>query len=259
MRITHNGSPALQSSDVLCQSKPPSITQQPVRDAAHAARLLKWGATAGLAVALMGCSVLPKPQAAPLLYDFGLHGQPEAGAAAAQSRQLLEQRPLFVSDVTARGLPTNTQVMLYRLNYAQDLQLRGYQQSRWSQPVEQLVGLQLRNQLAHSRPVLSDAVNVNLGRLSGAAAPAALYVNLLRFEQVFSTPAASDAVFQAEVTLIEPSVQGDRLLGQKVFDYRVTAEPADAVGAAKAFAQASKQFTVDVDAWVTQALTPRTN
>lgn len=246
MPSIQTGSCTLQTHDLLCQPKAAAQLQP--------SRLAMWGAAAGLSMALMGCSVLPKPQAAPLQYDFGSASQQASASAANQSRQVLEQRPLFVPAVTARGLPANTQVMLYRLNYAEDMQLRGYQQSRWSQPVEQLVGLQLRNQIALHRPVLSDGLNVNFSRAAGPSAPAVLYVNLVRFEQSFSTPSASDGLLQAEVTLVEPTSQGDRLLGQKVFDYRVAAEPADAVGAARALAQASQQFTVDVDGWVSQLI-----
>lgn len=258
MPFFQKGSGTLQSKKLNIQQALP--TRQARRASRSNARLLHWSAALGLGLALTGCSVLPKPQAAPSLFDFGLAAAPAASTANASSnRQLLAQRPIYIAPVTARGLPSNTQVMLYRLNYAQDMQLRGYQQSRWSQPVEQLVGQQLRKQLAQQRPVLSDGVNVNFGRLTESSAPAMLHVNLQRFEQVFSAPAASDAVFQAEVTLVEPGLQGDRLLGQRVFDYTVAAEPADAVGAAKAFAQASTQFTADVNAWVAQLITQSAN
>lgn len=252
MPFSSNRSGALQSNHLHSQ---PAPNVRSARRAYAGARLLQWGTGLALSVTLVGCSVLPKPQAAPSLFDFGVGSAPATATGnAGNSRQVLEQRPIFVAPVTARGLPSNTQVMLYRLNYAQDMQLRGYQQSRWSQPVEQLVGQQLRKQLAQQRPVFSDGLNVNFGRLTTSAAPAVLHVNLQRFEQVFSAPAASDAVFQAEVTLVEPGLQGDRLLGQRLFDYSVTAEPADAIGAAKAFAQASAQFTADVNAWVTQLI-----
>lgn len=258
MPFFQNGSCTLQSKSFQIQQAQPGRS---ARSALPRARvLLQWGAGLGLSVALVGCSVLPKPQAAPSQFDFGVAAAPAAAAVNASSnRQVLDQRPIFIAPVTARGLPSNTQVMLYRLNYAQDMQLRGYQQSRWSQPVEQLVGGQLRKQLAQQRPVLSDGLNINFGRSNASSAPAVLHVNLQRFEQVFSAPAASDALFQAEVTLVEPSVQGDRLMGQRVFEYSVAAEPADAVGAAKAFAQASTQFTTDVNAWVAQLITQSGN
>lgn len=256
MPFFQNGSGTLPSKSLQIQQ---ALPERPAPSALPCARLLlQWGTGLSLSVALVGCSVLPKPQAAPSLFDFGVAAAP-AAAKASSDRQVLDQRPIFIAPVTARGLPSNTQVMLYRLNYAQDLQLRGYQQSRWSLPVEQLVGAQLRKQLAQQRPVLSDGLNVNFGRSNASSAPAVLHVNVQRFEQVFSAPAASDAVFQAEVTLVEPSVQGDRLMGQQVFEYSVAAEPADAVGAAKAFAQASTQFTTDVSAWVAQLLTQSGN
>lgn len=255
MPFFQKGSGTLLSKKLNIQQALPARVAH--RASRPSARLLHWSAALGLGLALVGCSVLPKPQAAPSLFDFGVASA--AVANASSNRQVLEQRPIYIAPVTARGLPSNTQVMLYRLNYAQDMQLRGYQQSRWSQPVEQLVGQQLRKQLAQQRPVLSDGINVNFGRLTESSAPAILHVNLQRFEQVFSTPAASDAVFHAEVTLVEPGLQGDRLLGQRVFDYSVAAEPADAVGAAKAFAQASSQFTADVGAWVAQLITQSSN
>ncbi|THU05383.1 hypothetical protein E9531_02265 [Lampropedia puyangensis] len=236
-----------------------SLLAAQIADVASSANLrqrsVAVSAVVAMVWALQGCSALPAPQAAPALYDFGSVVAVAAPSivGADSGHQGLLLRPVYLAEVTAQGLPDNSQIMLYRLRYSEDLQLRGYQKARWSQPVEQLVEQQLRSQLARSRPVLSDRLNVSFGR-NAQSAPAIAYVNLIHFEQAFTGPSTSQAEVQAQVTVVEPSPQGDRLLGQKRFDYSNAAPSADAVGGARALAQAAAQLSLDVDAWITTIL-----
>ncbi|WP_162846498.1 ABC-type transport auxiliary lipoprotein family protein [Corticibacter populi] len=207
--------------------------------------------TMGLVLAaatLVGCSVLPAPPTTPALYDFGLATM-NAAASSAPGAPVAQRRTLILDEVTAQGLPTASQALLYRFSYADDHQLRAYQQARWSQPVTRLLGQQLREQLERQGPVMGEAYSPSRLR-DGDRQALVLRVELDRFEQVFTSESQSTALVQLRATLVEPGLRGDRLLGQRSFVREVPAGSADAPGGARALALAAQAVAADVDAWV---------
>jgi len=192
------------------------------------------------ALLLAGCSVLPQPAVQLVHYDLGL--PPPGTSLAPQQRRAT----LVLAEVRAPGLPELGAAIFYRLAYANAQQLHPYQQSRWSQPVAQLLGLRLRSQLARQRTVLA-ASHAPAVRATGQAL-ALLRVEVEAFSQVFDAPDVSAAVVQLRATL----VASDAHPVQKLFDVRQPALTPDAAGAAQALAAASAEAIAQIDDWLTQ-------
>ena len=236
---------------------------------AAGARLASAAAVFGL-VFLAGCSVLPTPPERPVVYDFGPGlpvapaGQPAArngnGTAAMPAARL---PTLALAEVQCVGRSDNSTAVLYRLAYTDARQLRPYQLARWSLPPAQLVQQALRTQLAERRAVLSadDALaaareGASTGTASRAAnagsLPTVLRVELEEFSQVFTSASASNALVRLRATLVEPTADGEKLLGQRLFTAQAPAPSADAAGGTRALADATAQTAQAVAQWVEQ-------
>lgn len=220
---------------------------QPVagaRSAGQGGRLAHAAMAALAAFTLVACASLPTPAPAPALFDFGAL-QPVSQAPSPAVRA----QPLQLAKVTANGLPTNSQPVLYRFAYVDNNELRAYQQARWSRPVEQLVAQQLRRQLELSRPVLEDdgaAVRVR----EDHQAPYVLQVDVEQFEQRFQSEQQSVGVVRMRATLIAPGPRGDRLVGQQTFEQSVAAPSPDAAGGTQALGAATQAIAAQIDGWV---------
>lgn len=201
-----------------------------------------------IAGTLAACTALPSAPQAPAVYDFG---PPPAMAAkvGAGERQASSRRPLILESVAAPGLATDALAVQYRQSFAGGNRLRAYQQARWSQPPGQLLEQRLRHALQAERPVLGGDVAVTRIRDAGAY-PAVLKVEVLAFEQVFSSPEQSEGHVSARATLLQPRAAGDVLLGQQTFARQTPARSADAAGGAQALAQSAQAIAQDIDAWV---------
>ena len=233
---------------------------------AAGARLASAAAVFGL-VFLAGCSVLPTPPERPVVYDFGPGlpvapaGQPASsnghGTAAMPAARL---PTLALADVQSVGRSDNSTAVLYRLAYTDARQLRPYQLARWSLPPAQLVQQALRTQLGERRAVLSadDALSAardgaGLSMLAGAGSlPTVLRVELEEFSQVFSSASASTGLVRLRATLVEPTAEGEKLLGQRLFTVQAPAPSADAAGGTRALADATAQAAQAVAQWVEQ-------
>ena len=230
-------------------------------------RLASAAAVFGL-VFLAGCSVLPTPPERPVVYDFGPGlpvapvGPPAAGAAAV-ALPAARLPTLALADVQSVGRSDNSTAVLYRLAYTDARQLRPYQLARWSLPPAQLVQQALRTQLGERRAVLSadDALAAAregaspgmAGRASNAGSlPTVLRVELEEFSQVFSSANASSALVRLRATLVEPTADGEKLLGQRLFALQLPAPSPDAAGGTRALADATAQTAQAVAQWVEQ-------
>ena len=239
---------------------------------AVSARLASSGAIFSL-VFLAGCSVLPTPPERPVVYDFGpgtLAVAPAAApagvnAASAAALPAATRLPtLALADVQSVGLNDNRTAVLYRLAYTDARQLRPYQMARWAMPPAQLVQQALRNELGERRAVLSAddalaAAREGTGSNSSAAAvagagslPTVLRVELEEFSQVFSSASASAGLVRLRATLVEPTADGEKLLGQRLFTAQVPAPSADASGGTRALADATAQVAQGVSQWIGQ-------
>ena len=210
-----------------------------------------------------------------MVYDFGpgtLAVAPAAApagvnAASAAALPAATRLPtLALADVQSVGLNDNRTAVLYRLAYTDARQLRPYQMARWAMPPAQLVQQALRNELGERRAVLSadDALaaaregtgsnsNSCAAAVAGAGSlPTVLRVELEEFSQVFTSASASNALVRLRATLVEPTADGEKLLGQRLFTAQAPAPSADAAGGTRALADATAQTAQAVAQWVEQ-------
>lgn len=198
-----------------------------------------------LSAMLAACTGLPRPPEVPVSYDFGSLSGDASPVVVGDSRPAL-----VLVGVSASGLSGDAQALQYRQAYATEQRLQPYQIARWSQPPAQLLEQQLRSALQKTRPVLGE--NLRLSRTeAGVRAPAVLQIDLRSFEQIFENPTASVGHVQVQATLLQSNLDGNTLLGQKVFSIKRPAATPDAVGGAQALAQASKDISLQINEWVT--------
>lgn len=219
---------------------------------AASARALFGLKIACLAALLAGCSALPTPPARPVLYDFG----PGALAPTAAAERSAPLPPLALADVAAPGLPENGNAVLYRLLYADDgqQQLRPYSLARWSQPPEQLLQQRLREHLGQRRAVLAaqDAAAQVRNAAQGHRLPTVLRVEIEEFSHIFTSPAESAGVVRLRATVVDLTLAGEALRGQRVFIVRTPARSHDAPGGVAALAHASTQAAQEIAEWLGQ-------
>lgn len=225
-----------------------------------------------LGAALTACTGLPAPAQRPLMYDFGPAASPaapllapaaapaatpaaapsvatpSAAAPSATPSATAALPPLALAEVQAGGLTDGSSAVLYRLAYANALQLRPYTLARWSQPPAQLVQQRLRAELGQRRALL----DANDAAALSAPRPAVLRVELEEFSQVFQTPSDSVGLLRLRATLVEPRPAGVTLLGQHVFSITRPAQSPDAAGGTRALAEAAQQAAQEIDAWLRQ-------
>lgn len=207
------------------------------------------GTCLALALGLSACSALPSRPGAVVRYDLGLTDLrvPQASAAAPSVAPV----PLVLAPVQFSGLPEGTTTMLYRLNYADGQQLRGYQQARWSVPPAQMLEQRLRMRLGLERAVLAERDEVS-DRTSDQRNLAVLRVELDEFSQVFDSAQSSAALVRLRASLIarDDATGGNVLQGQTLLIAQVPASTADAAGGAQAMARAADDVAAQLSLWL---------
>lgn len=195
---------------------------------------------------LAGCSVLPRPPAQPVRYDFG----PVVPAAAAVPAPT--SRPaLALAEVEAPGLKDSETSVLYRLAYADSQVVRPYQLARWTLPPAQLVQQRLSSGLGRERAVLLGGDGTAQSKVQGQT-PAVLKVELEEFSHVFRTAQDSVGWVRLRATLVDRQAQGDVLLGQSTFVAQQPAASADAAGGVRALTEATDQVLAELEQWLQQ-------
>ena len=171
---------------------------------------------------LSACGGLPKPGAAPALYDFGI--TPAFSAAAV---------PVKLSRVEAiPGLESYD--MRYRLAYQNPNQVFSYTQNRWGAAPADLLAQRLRHQ-----------------GFSPAASPCNLRVILETFDQVFDSTTSSRGVISLRAELITGIGRQSRTLTTLITADAPTSS-ADAKGGVAALASATDQAIEKLKGWVSQ-------
>ena len=194
--------------------------------------------------------------------------------------------PLALDEVQASAALDSTAV-LYRLAYADAQALRPYAQARWSMTPAQLLRQRLREHLGLRRAVLNagegsatvaSAMAIvsgvggvgsvgSVGAVGGASAaganavgsaavpataPALLRIELEEFSQLFESPTASTGLLRLRATAVQPSAQGERLMGQRSFIVQRPAPSADAAGGVRALTAATDAAVEEIDQWLQQ-------
>jgi cholesterol transport system auxiliary component len=206
----------------------------------HFKRLVAIAVLAGLAA----CGTFPDKPVRATTYDFG---PGHTGTPVPQPAM----PALILAEITASGAADGSAV-LYRLGYADPHELRSYAQARWSAPPPQLIRQRLREYLAQGRPVLDLGESAALARNSGAM-PRVLRVELEEFSHFFASPAASSGLLRLQVTLMENTAAGERLMAQRSIVVRRPARTPDAAGGVQALADAVDDASGQIDQWLQQA------
>lgn len=135
----------------------------------------------------------------------------------------------------------------YQLLYKQHSRISAYTQSRWVQPPPAMLAQALQQRLARTH-----AFKAVTGPRGNATAGLILHVTLSNLEQRFKSRHHSMGVLAARATLVK--ARTGHVLGQKDFNYKVTAPQANAIGGVQALRTASGKFTRAVAQWVEHTL-----
>ena len=216
---------------------------------------------------LAGCSALPDKPTRPVLYDFG------PGSVAPQT--MTREAPLpavGLEDITTVGGALDNTALLYRLAYTNAQQLRPYAEARWTTPPAQLVRQRLREKLSERRPVFGARDGLALSRpavppmASQPKPPSAgvleplplrLRLELEEFSHLFTAPETSVGVIRLRATLIDISLGGERLVGQRSIVVQRPATTPDAPGGVRALTAATDAAIAELDQWLQTASAPR--
>lgn len=172
-----------------------------------------------LLVALSGCGGLPKPGAAPALYDFGIAPPSQENVA------------VILNPVEAvPGLDGHE--MRYRLAYQNPAQVFAYTESRWAALPADLIAQRIHNQWAPT----SDA-------------KCSLHLTLDVFDQVFESPQNSRGVVQLRAELVNGN-GSNALRESTVVKVEKPSTSADAKGGVAALTAATDDAITELKGWV---------
>ena len=214
-------------------------------------RLRTSGGTALLATLIVsGCAALPDKPLRAVSYDFG----PGVVAASAvqTSNASTALPPIALAEIDSSAA-LNSGAVLYRLMYFNAQELRPYAQARWSMPPAQLLRQRVSAQLGKNRAVLSpgDAIAGS----AGSTGPWAVRLELEEFSHLFESTTVSTGLLRLRATAVQPTAQGEKLLGQRTFVIQRPAPSADVAGGVRALTAASDAVVLEVDQWL-QTLQP---
>jgi len=184
---------------------------------------------AGLTLLLMSCA---SPPASVGFFDFG------ALPPSTTNPPACTLPPIQVADISSPAA-LDSNLILYRLLYASDIQSHAYANHRWSMTPAQLLGLRIKSQLAATQVQLIDA---------GVANPVGwqLRMDLIDFSQAFSDATHSTAHLALRATLL----RNNSLVAQTTLTQQVAAASADASGGALAMRNASDALITDLTGWL---------
>lgn len=177
-----------------------------------------------------GCATRSEPSA---LYDFG-----PLRADYANSSKAGGLPPLSVAEINTPAW-LDSQLMFFRLGYANQQQTRPYANSRWSMPPTQLFGQRLKARIAQAGGVVLSATD-------GAAGLPLLRLDVDDMMQNFDSASHSTVQLSLRATVLS----GRNLIAQKTFSRQAVAPSADAAGGAAALAAASDALIDDMLLWL---------
>jgi cholesterol transport system auxiliary component len=171
--------------------------------------------------ALLACSVLPEPPAAPALHDFGPH--------AANARDF----PWARVEVAAPDWLQDA-LIHYRFLYARPTEVRAYTRDRWLAP-----------------PAVLLAQRLTGGSRDGSYR---LDIELQDFEQIFDRPGVSRVVLAFRATVTAPKGAGPA--AEQAFLFEQPAPTADAAGALAAYPRLIQRAGTALRDWIARMPQP---
>jgi cholesterol transport system auxiliary component len=187
------------------------------------------------AATLAGCASKGGP-AADTQFDFG--PATAANGAANRAATTPGMPALVVTTVTGSAAFDNER-MVYRLNYADPLQMRAYANSRWAATPLQLITQRIKTRLAQTGTRVLSETDASTG-------VPLLRIELDDFSHVFDSTTNSSGLVLLRASLFD----GHTLLDQRTFERKVSAASANAAGGASALAAATDAVSADLAAWL---------
>lgn len=181
-------------------------------------------------LSLSGCAAIYAEE--PNLYDLG------AVRSTVDSNLLAGKPPISVAGVNVPNW-LDSELMVYRLNYANQQQPRAYAGSRWAMSPGQLIAQQVKLQIAQAGGVVLSASD-------GTAKLPMLRIEVDDFSQHFEGPKTS----LAKVALRATVFRGRTVLAQRSFEHNAPAPTPDAAGGAHAMAAATDKVLADLVSWL---------
>jgi cholesterol transport system auxiliary component len=169
----------------------------------------------------------------PTLYDFGPIG-PAPSAPVSQ----MPPMALVVADVSGPAW-LDSRTMYYRLLYADPQQSHPYAHHHWNSTPLQLLNARLKSRIAQAGGKVLSVTDAGAGAMR-------LRIEVDDFSQNFDSQQASSG----KIMLRASAFQARRLIDQKTFVHTTAADSADAVGGARALAQAADAVAADIIAWL---------
>ena len=185
----------------------------------------------GSAALLAGCSSAEK-KTGNSTYDFGPAPMPATAQAAAPMGVLV------VTDVTGVAALDNER-MFYRLAYADPLRARTYSNSRWASTPLSMVTQRLKSRMSQA------GVKV-LTPTDAAAGMPILRMEMDDFTHTFDSATQS----YGQLTLRASLFHGHKLIDQRVFNQKTSADSLDAAGGARALAASTDAAAANMLAWL---------
>jgi cholesterol transport system auxiliary component len=178
---------------------------------------------------LASCATAPEPLS---YFDFG------TASKAADSSIACELPPINLPDISSPNA-LNSNLMLYRLLYANDQQSHSYANHRWSMSPAQLITLRIKSQLANNHVRLVDSGLSNPGGWQ-------LRLDLTDFNQYFSDATHSYAQLQLRATILS----ANNLIAQTTLTQQASAAAPDAPAGAQAMRVATDALITDLTGWL---------
>jgi cholesterol transport system auxiliary component len=196
---------------------------------ANLRKLLAYVVISALSILLAACASKPIPIK---YYDFGTASKP------VNQGPICSLPVIQLSDITASNA-SSSNLMLYRLLYADEQQIQAYANHRWNTTPVQLLTQRIKQELARRGVRLLDSGFNNLGFLQ-------LRVEIEDFNQYFTDAAHSYAQIQVRASLIHDR----KLVAQTMFQQQVNADSADAPSGAKAMRLATDELILNLTHWL---------
>lgn len=179
---------------------------------------------------LGGCTTMRTESAT--LYDLG----PLREQTAAPSLPALP--PISIADISVPAW-LDSNLMFFRLDYANSQQPRPYAQARWTMTPAQLLSQHIKSRIAQAGGVVLSAAD-------GASGVPMLRIDADDFTQNFTAPGQSTG----RVAMRASVFKGRTLVAQKTFFKEAPAPSPDAAGGASALAAASNAAVAELITWL---------
>ena len=185
---------------------------------------------------MSACATAPTPLD---YFDFG--PAPRTTTSAADNSIACELPALNLPDISSpNSLDSN--LMLYRLLYANDQQTHAYANHRWGMSPAQLVALRLKTRLAFDQKNPVRLIDNGLANPGGWQ----LRLDLTDFSQYFSDAGHSYAQLQLRASVLH----ANNLIAQTTFTRQANADTPDAPAGAQAMRVATDALITDLTSWL---------